>query len=130
MKLLVDSSFLIYCAEKGRDFISLAEQTLGEKLECYVLEEVLAELRKLASKKGKRGALARVGLRIAEKMKVVRSSLPEDVNTDQKLLEESKKLKMVLATVDGGLINEAREQGLPILTVKKDQSILFMGVVD
>jgi len=130
MKLLVDSSFLIYCAEKGRDFISLAEQTLGEKLECYVLEEVLAELRKLASKNGKRGALASVGLRIAEKMKVVRSSLPESVNTDQKLLEESKRLKMVLATVDGDLIDKAREQGLPILTVKKDQSILFMGVMD
>jgi len=123
--VLVDSSFLLLCAEKGRDFISLAEESLRERLECYVLEDVLNELGRLSSKKGKRGALASVALRIAEKMKVIKSS--SDLGTDEKLIEESKRRGMVIATIDGDLIKKSKEKGLPILTIKRDQSVLLIG---
>ena len=129
MKILVDASFLLLCAEKGRDFISLAEESLGDKMECYVLEDVLKELKGLAARGGKRGTLAGVALKIAEKMNKLRSDLPETLEVDQKLLEEAERLGMALASIDMDLISKARERGIPILTVKKDQSIFFTGTL-
>ncbi|MCD6536177.1 MAG: hypothetical protein J7K49_04005 [Thaumarchaeota archaeon] len=129
MKILVDASFLLLCAEKGRDFISLAEESLGDKLECYVLEDVLKELKRLAARGGKRGTFAGVALKIAEKMNKLRSDLPETLEVDQKLLEEAERLGMTLVSIDMDLISKARERGIPILTVKKDQSIFFTGTL-
>ena len=129
MKVLVDTSFLMLCAEKGRDFITLAEETLGEKLECYVLEDVLNEVRMLASRKGKKAVMAAAALKIAEKMQVLKSDIKDVRKTDEKLLAESSRNKFVLATVDNQLIKKAKERGLPILTVKEDQSILFIGTL-
>jgi len=129
MKVLVDTSFLMLCAEKGRDFITLAEETLGEKLECYVLEDVLNEVRMLASRKGKKAVMAAAALKIAEKMQVLKSDIKDVRKTDEKLLAESSRNKFVLATVDNQLIKKAKERGLPVLTVKEDQSILFIGTL-
>lgn len=127
MKVLVDASFLLLCAEKRRDFISLIEESLREKLECYVLEDVLEELEKLSLRRGKKGALSRVALKIAEKMVKIESDLPENLEVDQKLLEEAKKRGMAVATVDMELFSKASEMGIPALTVKRDQSIFFAG---
>jgi len=129
MKVLVDTSFLMLCAEKGRDFITLAEETLGEKLECYVLEDVLNEIKMLASRRGKRAVMAAAALKIAEKMQVLKSEIEGVRKTDEKLLAESSRNKFVLATVDNQLIKKAKERGLPVLTVKEDQSILFIGTL-
>ena len=129
MKVLIDTSFLMLCAEKGRNFIALAEETLGEKLECYVLEDVIEELKALASKKGRKGAMAAVALKIAKEMTVIKSSTPSTETTDEKLLEESERRRLVLATVDNQLISKAKRRRLPILTVKENQSILFTGAL-
>lgn len=130
MKVLVDASFLLLCAEKGRDFISLAEESLGEKLECYVLEDVLGELRGLMARRGRRGALAAVALKIAKKMIRIKSVLPGKLGVDQKLIEEARKHRMILASIDMNLISRAREMGIPILTVRRDQSIFITRTPD
>jgi len=129
MKVLVDTSFLMLCAEKGRDFITLAEKTLGEKLECYVLEDVLNEIKMLVSRRGKRAVMAAAALKIAEGMRVLKSEIEGVRKTDEKLLAESSRNKFVLATVDNQLIKKAKERSLPVLTVKEDQSILFIGTL-
>ncbi|MCS7132285.1 MAG: hypothetical protein N3F65_01240 [Nitrososphaeria archaeon] len=128
MRVLVDASFLLLCAERGRDFISLAEESLGEKLECYVLDDVLRELKGLMARGGKRGALAGVALKIAEKMNKMKSLLPGTLGVDQKLIEEAKKQRMILASIDMDLISKAREMGVPILTVRRDQSIFITRI--
>ena len=127
MKLLLDTSFLIYCAEKGRDFLSLAEEALGEPLECYVLKDVLGELRALRAKPGKRGLMASAAAQIAEKMKLLESR-SEKLSTDEKLILEAKRIGAAIATIDFDLIAEAREKGVPILTISEDQRIIFEGV--
>jgi len=127
MKVLVDTSFLIYCADKGKDFLSMAEESLGERLECYVIEDVLRELKGLARNRGKRGALAGVALKMAERMTLISSDLPDTLTEDQKLLETARLRGMALATTDWELISEARKRGVPVITVKKNQSVIFLG---
>ncbi len=127
MKVLVDSSFLIHCAERGKDLIALAEERLGERLECYLLEEVLKELRGLSARRGRRAAMASTALKIAEKMKLIKSHA-EDLPTDEKLLQEAKRIQAAIATIDFELIDKARERGISILTVTRDLRIVFEGV--
>lgn len=125
----MDASFLMLCAEKGRDFIELAEEALGERLECHVLDDVVAELRALASRRGGRGAMARAALEIAEKKMRILKSCSSAAETDDRLLEESERGGFVIATVDKELIDKARGRGLAILTVTADQRILFTGTL-
>jgi len=127
MKLLVDSSFLIYCAEKGRDFLALAEEALEEPLECYILEDVLRELEALRARRGKRGLMASAAIQIAKRMRVLKSQADEGLPTDEKLILEAKRIGATIATIDFDLIAEARRRGVPILTIGEDQRIIFEG---
>ncbi len=127
MKTLIDTSFLLHCAEKGRDFLSLAEEKIGEPLECYVIEEVLEELKALAAKGGKRGAMASTALKIAEKMKIIRAR-EEKIPVDEKLLREAERANTALASLDSELIRKARKRGIPLILVASDQRIIFEGV--
>lgn len=125
MKVLVDTSFLLLCVERGRDFISLAEEKLGEPLECYVLDDVLNELKSLKGRGGKRGAFASLALKIAERFRRVcgESGLPPD----EKLLWEAEKIGAAIVTADLGLIGRARRRGIPVISVGTDQRIMFEG---
>ena len=127
MKALIDTSFLMLCAEAGKDFIGLAEEKIGDRIECYVLKEVLEELEKISKHPGRRGAAARAALKLAKRMKILDLGFPEDLALDERLLKASKDLGMVLATIDLELIRRARSLKAPLLTVRKDQSIWLEG---
>ncbi len=126
MKVLVDTSFLLLCAERGKDFISLSEEKLGETLECCVLEDILNELKSIKGRGGRRGAMASLALRIAENMKRVRSE--EDLPADEKLLREAEKIGAAIASIDLGLVRKARKRGIPVISIGSDQRVIFEGV--
>ncbi len=126
MKVLVDTSFLLLCVEKGRDLISLAEEKLGEPLECYVLEDVLNELKSLEGRGGKRGAFASLALRIAERFRKIGGG--RNLPPDEKLLREAERIGAAIATVDLELLERARRKGIPTISVGADQRIRFEGV--
>ena len=126
MKVLVDTSFLLLCVEKGRDLISLAEEKLGEPLECYVLEDVLNELKSLEGRAGRRGVFASLALRIAERFRKMGGG--EDLPPDERLLREAERIGAAIATVDLELLEKARRKGIPVISVGADQRIRFEGV--
>ena len=126
MKVLVDTSFLLLCVEKGRDLISLAEEKLGEPLECYVLEDVLNELKSLEGRGGKRGAFASLALRIAERFRKIGGG--RNLPPDEKLLREAERMGAAIATVDLELLGRARRKGVPVISVGADERIRFEGI--
>ncbi|RLG03948.1 MAG: hypothetical protein DRN54_02000 [Thaumarchaeota archaeon] len=126
MRVLVDTSFLLLCVEKGRDLIALAEEKLGEPLECYVLEDVLNELKSLEGRAGRRGAFASLALRIAERFRKMGGG--EDLPPDERLLREAERIGAAIATVDLELLEKARRKGIPVISVGADQRIRFEGV--
>ena len=129
MKVLFDASFLMLSAELGKDLISLAEDVVGERIEPYILPDSLEELKSISRHRGKRATLARVALKLAEKMTLLRLDLEEGLEVDEKLLEVSRRYGLILATVDSGLVKRAREAGVPILSVGRGLRIRLEGVV-
>jgi rRNA-processing protein FCF1 len=126
MRVLVDASFLILCAEAGRDFIRLAEDVIGEPIEPYVTEEVLNELRSIAGRGGRRGQLASIALEIASRMNVIGGG--DRIPADMRLLQEATRLKAAIATMDINLIRRARSLGIPVISVGSDMRVIFEGV--
>lgn len=126
MKVLVDASFLMLCAEAGRDFMHMAEEAIGEPIEPYVTEEVLNELKSIAGRGGRRGRLAALALKIAGGMSLIRGG--GGVPADMRLLQEAARLKAAIATVDLSLIRRARSLGIPVMSIGSDMRIVFEGV--
>lgn len=125
MKVLLDASFLMLMAETGENLLEKAEETLEEKMEAYVLEDTLGELKAIVGKGGRRAMSAKAALKIAERMKHI--SLPGSGKVDERLLEAALKFKLVLATIDSELIEDARRLGIPVLRVRRDMSLSLEG---
>lgn len=125
MRVLVDTSFLMLMAERGRNLLELAEEALEERIEALVLEDALAELRTLAGRVGKRAMKARAALKVAERMGVLRVQGAGRV--DEKLLQAAESLGLVLATADSELAREARRRRIPVLMVRRDMSVWLEG---
>lgn len=125
MRILLDTSFLMLMAEIGENLLEKAEETLGEKIEAYVLEDTLMELKTIAGKGGRRAMSAKAALKIAERMRQV--SLPSPGRVDERLLEAALKFQLILATVDSQLIENARRLRIPILMVRRDMGLSLEG---
>ncbi len=125
MRVLVDTSLLILCAEEGRDFLSILEEKLGDKLEFIVPSVVREELSKLASKPGKKGRLARVALELAKSMDVI--NIASVGGVDKSLEKLAKDLGITVATVDVGLARRLRRAGIKVLTVGRSGGPLQLG---
>ncbi|MEM2003937.1 MAG: hypothetical protein QXQ37_04715, partial [Nitrososphaerota archaeon] len=65
MEALIDTSFLMLMAEKGRNIISMIEDKLNDCLEPIILKSVIDELVKLSKQKGKRALYAKTALKIS-----------------------------------------------------------------
>ena len=128
MKVLFDASFLMLSAELGKDLIGLAEDVVGERIEPYILPDSLEELKSISKHRGKRATLARVALKLAEKMTSLKLDLEESMEVDEKLLEVSRRHGLVLATVDSRLVRRAREIGIPVLSIGRGFRIRLEGV--
>lgn len=129
MKVLFDTSFLMLSAELGKDLISLAEDSIGEKIEPYILSESLEELKAISRHRGKRASLAKVALKLAKKMNVIELDLEKDLEVDEKLLRASRIHGLILATIDSKLIRRARKIGIPILSVGRGLKIRLEGIL-
>ncbi len=125
MKVIVDASFLMLCAEMGRDLMQMAEEVIGEPIEPYVAGEVLDELKNIARKRGKRGRFASLALMAASRMKLIVGE--RNMPTDLRLLQEAGRLKAAIATVDLNLMRQARSLGIPVISVGSDKRIVFEG---
>jgi len=125
MKVLVDTSFLIFCVESGRDFISLAEEKMKEPFECYILEDILNELKAIQGRGGRKGAMASLALKIAENMKKLSGG--ENLPVDEKLIRKAKKIGAAIASIDLQLVKKARKRGVPVLSIGSDQRVIFEG---
>ena len=110
MRALLDTSFLMLCAEVGRDLLSLVSDKLGEPIESCTLPQVMAELRALTKAKGMRGRTAAVALEMAGRFRVIEPAVEGEV--DEVLIATARREECLLVTADLELFRKALEKGM------------------
>jgi rRNA-processing protein FCF1 len=128
MKILIDTSFLLACIQKGENLFYKLEEILKIPIEPIILENVLKELEKISMKKGKKSKEAKLALEIANKYKKI--SYNENISTDEALLEIAFKNKYPVLTCDMKLKKKLRERKLPVIFLKKDGKIDIEGIIE
>jgi rRNA-processing protein FCF1 len=110
LRALLDTSFLMLCAEVGRDLLSLVSDKLGEPIEPCILPQVMAELRALTRAKGKRGRTAALALEMAGRFRVIEPAVEGEV--DEVLIATARREGCLLVTADLELFRKALEKGM------------------
>jgi rRNA-processing protein FCF1 len=110
LRALLDTSFLMLCAEVGRDLLSLVSDKLGEPIEPCTLPQVMSELRALTRVKGKRGRTAVLALEIAGRFSVIEPAVEGEV--DEVLITTARREGCLLVTADLELFRKALEKGM------------------
>ncbi|MEM0383778.1 MAG: hypothetical protein QXS57_03905 [Candidatus Caldarchaeum sp.] len=115
MKALVDTSFLMICAERGRNYLSLLEKKVGEVIQPVVLDSVLDEVKRISSGRGKRAMLARVAAQYVAGAEIVQAGGP----ADEALVKYSAEHMIPVVSVDSRLLRRLASAGLPYMTVSR-----------
>jgi rRNA-processing protein FCF1 len=110
LRALLDTSFLMLCAEVGRNLFSLVSDKLGEPIEPCTLPQVMAELRALTRAKGKRGRTAAVALEMAGGFRVIEPAVEGEV--DEVLIATARREGCLLVTADLEIYRKALEKGM------------------
>jgi rRNA-processing protein FCF1 len=117
LRALLDTSFLMLCAEVGRNLFSLVSDKLGEPIEPCTLPQVMAELRALTRAKGKRGRTAVVALEMAGRFRVIEPAVEGEV--DEVLIATARREGCLLVTADLELFRKALEKGMRAAVVSE-----------
>lgn len=117
MKILLDTNFLIYCAENKLDYKEEISNIVNDKIELAVPIQVYNELKKF-SQNSKEKLAASLALDILEKnnVEIIENN---SLNADEALVELSK--QGIVATIDNGI---RKKVGRAILLRGKKQLIL------
>jgi rRNA-processing protein FCF1 len=110
LRALLDTSFLMLCAEVGRDLLSIVSDRLGEPIEPCTLPQVIAELRALTGGKGKRGRMAAVALEMVGRFSVIEPAAEGEV--DEIIIATARRERCLLVTADLGIFRKALKEGM------------------
>lgn len=127
MKILIDTSFLLACVQKGKDLLYKVEETLKTPIKPIILENILKELERISMRKGKISKEAKLALKIASKYDKI-SAYNENIPVDEALLEIAFKNKYPVLTCDIKLKKKLRIRKIPVIFLKKDGKIEVEGI--
>ncbi|MGA1975035.1 MAG: PIN domain-containing protein [Conexivisphaerales archaeon] len=122
MLVLLDTSILIFLAEKPSSFLDDLGACLG-KADLCVPDSVLGELTSLSQSRGPKGRKAKLALSYAARL----TSVEQGGEADDALVILAQEKRAVVATLDGKLTSSLRRRGVPVATVKSDR-LLLLGI--
>jgi len=102
MQIVLDTNFLLTCAKQKIDFVSIANEKIGEEIKWIVPNEVVLELKDLSSRAGLRGKdkdAAKLALALLDIAKPEFISV-RNKNVDEGIAQFIKGKDIVLATLD------------------------------
>jgi rRNA-processing protein FCF1 len=119
MKILLDTNFILTCAKEKIDFPSLADETIDEKIEWIVPQDVLNELGSLKDRVGMKVVdkdSAKLGFEMLQNLDPEVVQLPgKNPNVDIKIVNYVMDKDIVLATLDKNLKSRINNK---ILTIR------------
>lgn len=122
--ILLDTSFLIACAEFKIDYFSEFERIFSSNYSLVIIDKVLAELNHLAATgELKKRLAAKLAKTIVEKkkIKIVETKNKKDC-TDDAIISVSDG-NTIVATIDGELKRRLKSKGISVLVVRQKKYI-------
>lgn len=123
IKIILDTNFLVYCAEHKIDYVSEIMGLMNEGYELVVPKQVVRELDELAktSKKMSDRSAAFLALKLLEHNKI--STIEARGNYADEAIINLARIGNIVATLDSGLRSKLRNSR--ILVVKGDKKLSF-----
>jgi len=119
LDVLVDSNFLLLSISKRFDMFSEIESLVQRRVHFLTIPQVVAELKKLESKRGPRVSKeAALALQLANRCTVVPFDAVPGEDTDTSLLRAAKRYSAAVATADVKMRGMLRENHLPIISLR------------
>lgn len=110
MKILLDTNFLLVPVQFKVNIYELLEGDL------ITLDACIRELEKLARSKGKDGANAKVALKLAKNVKIIRA---KSIRADVAIINYAKSHGCAVATNDRKLIKTLKSKGIKIIRLRQ-----------
>ncbi len=128
VKIILDTNFLIYCAEKKIDYTTEIERIMSEGYEICILSQVIKEIEELrlkATKFSDRQA-AELALKIIKlnKIKMINS---HGTYADEAIINLAKKEEIIVATLDKILAGRLkRQRKIRNITIQGEKRLVLL----
>jgi len=122
LKIIFDTNFLIDMIRFKVGFEKI-EENLNEKVEFFILENTVDELKKISLQKGKTGGYAKLILKILGK-RAIKVLKTKEANTDNALIDIAKE-GFVIATNDMGIRGRIKKLGLKAIYLRGKKEIMM-----
>ncbi|MFQ5870649.1 MAG: PIN domain-containing protein [Candidatus Geothermarchaeales archaeon] len=127
MRALLDTSFILWAAERGLDLMVLLDEVLPYPMEKVTPVQVVRELEAMCKDRStKRSRLARTAMRIADHTVLLHAE--GDGDADRIILALASGGGFVVATMDSDLRKRLRAASAPVIYFKDDHPQL-VGIV-
>lgn len=102
MQIVLDTNFLLACAKQKIDFVSVANEKIGEEIKWIAPNEVVSELKELSSRAGLKGKdkdAAKLAIALLDIAKPEYVSV-KNRHVDEGIVQFAKGKDIVVATLD------------------------------
>lgn len=124
--ILLDTSFLIACAQFRIDYLSEFERIFSFAFAPVIIDKVWAELVRL-SKEGvmKKRLAAKLAMAIAKNRDIKMVSTQKGKNADDSIFQLANK-DCIVATIDSGLKTLLKKKCVPLVVVRQKKYVVFV----
>jgi hypothetical protein len=130
LKIIIDTNFFLIPSKFRLDIFDELDKSLGRKAEPILLAPAYFELQRLAmSDSIKLNKQARLGLRFAERCKIVNVKRRVGESNDDLTLRMAVEWKCPVATNDGELRGKLRNSGIPVVFLRQRSRLEMEGSV-
>lgn len=129
-KIIIDTNFLFIPSKFRLDIFEELKKLLGQNVESVLLSPAYRELQKLTTSKSiKLSKQAQLGLKLAEKCRIVEVERKSNETNDDLILRTATEWKCPVATNDRELRRKLRSVGVPVIFLRQKSLLAVEGNV-
>jgi len=129
-KIILDTNFLFVPSQFHLDIFEELNRLLRQRVEPLILSSTLGELQKLAeSRSVKKSKQAMLGLKLAERCRVVEVKRRSSESNDDIILRTAADMRCLVATNDRELRKKLRKIGVPVVFLRRKSILAVDGSV-
>lgn len=118
-KIILDTDFLVHCAENRVDYVTEMERICNFKYQLYVIDKTMDELDRIIEKKKQKARLAaKLAKIILKAKKIPEIKTKKDKTTDELMLENLDK-DTIIATMDANLKRILKKKSVPVVILRQ-----------